>query len=773
MLYLVEPVQTPTSTLLKEFHRNSDGSSQIKTVENFKPYFYVDENCPVEQWDIVIRTEKGYTSIDKTPVKKMFLQHSRDIKPLRQRIESLGFKHWEADIPFQNRYTIDLKEDIAEAKLKVCWFDIEVASSDPSDESNPKISEANQPICSITTKIWGKTEVWLCGNIPYPGIRYFPKEEDMLNDFFGYIYKESPDVMSAWNLDGFDLPYIITRCKRIGVDYKRLSKILKVKEREFKDTTYYNTTGTIQFDLLTGYKLWRKYGNFPLLESYSLDFVAKTVLKEEKLKHGKSITWLWHNDVKTLVEYNIKDVELLEKIDERCKVIRFFDELRRKCRIQFLDVYKTTAMIDGYLLNRLQKSVILPTSNHYSEDKFGGAEVMEPVAGIYDNVICEDVKGMYPSIIKTCNISYETVGGDIVLPIGISFKTEPGIIPMFLDELKAERKKYQILEKKAATEHNEAEEELYHQRQYGTKVLMNSFFGYLGFPGSRLYRKEVAAAITGMGVYTIREIIRWVSERGNKVIYSDTDSVYLLSKYKDAELSVLEGQEIQSYINERLEEMYVKIANRNFLEIEFEKVLQKVVFTEAKKRYAYILLWTEKEGFAVDKSIKIQGFAAKRSDTNYISKLAQKAVIQMLLEGKTKKEVTTYLRELNSKMKRREFTDEQLGVPKGITQPLEKYDPPSAHIKGAIFSNEHFDTKFGEGSKPKMVYIKGYRGIRPEVRSKGKVYILESIAYDTEIPAGFEIDWAKMSEKTFTNTLEKLFSAVGWQWESLDVQSLW
>lgn len=769
MLYLIESKHTETTTDIYEFHRNEDGTAETKVITNFKPYFFVDHQAPIEKLEGVLKVEGGFTSIENTPVKKVVVVKSSMVKPMRQKVEDMGYNHWEADILFNNRYTIDLKQDIGEGKLKVCWLDIETNS----DKTFPNMETADQEICCLSVKIGDIMTTWLCGDKSFEGVRYFPKEEDMLEDFMSFIYKESPDIISAWNLEGFDMLYIIRRCKRLEIDYKRLSKIREVWDRSYKNRIYFKLFGTVQIDLLEAYKLWRKYGNLPLLQSYSLDFVARSILDDKKLDHGKTMHWLWKNDLKTLIDYNRHDVELLDKLDKRCRIIDFFDEIRRKCHIQFEDVYKTTAIIDGYLIHRLKKKVILPTAKHNKDEKFEGAYVFNAIPGIYNNILCEDIASMYPSIIKNFNISYETVGGgQIILPLDppISFSKKPGIIPMFLDELSNERNVFK--NKRDTFKKGSPEWGLYDQRQFGTKILMNSFFGYLGYIGSRLYKKPVASAITGMGKYLILKIAYWVENLGNKVIYGDTDSVYITSKEKDPYKTVFEGSQIMKHINKKLDEECKKIAGFNLIKIEFEKALERVLFTDAKKRYAYRLLWEENNKFNVDKTIQIQGFDSKRSDSNNLSKVVQKNVIQMVMDAHSKKDVVAYLYKMNDKMKNGEVSHNDIGFPRGISKDLESYNPPSALIKGAYYSNKNFGTNFGRGSKPKYAYIKKYKGMEKTIYLNNKTYILESIAFENTIPDGFEINWDRMSDNTFKNKLIKIFDSAGWEWQDLNYVGL-
>jgi len=442
--------------------------------------------------------------------------------------------------------------------------------------------------------------------------------------------------------------------------------------------------------------------------------------------------------------------------------------------VQFDDVYRTTALEDGFLIKRLNKSIILPTANKEAneedDDSFDGATVLEPQAGLYKNVLCVDVAGMYPSIIKTFNISYETIGGnDIILPTGHKFSNKPGIIPMFLDELAVERKEFKLKKSKAT---NKTEKALWDQRQYATKVIMNSLYGYLGYVGSRLYKKDVAESITLMGQYYIKHITKWISENGNRVIYGDTDSNYFLST-KDSPIEIVrEGMEVKKLINKNLDELSKSISGINYVAIDFEKAIEKILFTDAKKRYAYISIWSSDDKFKVDRKIKIVGFDSKRSDSSPISKFVQLRIIEMIMEEKEKKEIFKYLREIEGNMRKMKYNDVEIGFPKGISQNLDEYDPPTPIIKGAIYSNKYFKTNFGKGSKPKFIYIKTINGKEETVSIKNKTYKLESLSYDTKIPEGVQVDWKKMCKLTIESKVKNLLESVGIAWEDLSTQSL-
>jgi len=778
MIYSIESKPDKFTSPIYEFYRNKDGKAGYNIINNFKPYLFVKEDAPVEKIEGVIKTIPGFVNIDGEAVKKVIMQTPKKLRDSKDVIKQRGFKNFEGDISLNNRYTIDkvVFDDVAD--MKICYFDIETAQAntflkgaDLEKRQFPDIACADQVICCLTATFkLGEAEntvVWLCGPQDHPGTRYFKDEKDMLNDFLTYFHDESPDILTAWNLNNFDLVYVINRCKRLDVNISRLSKIMQFWDFGFGSKRSYKFFGTVMFDLYEAYVLWRKYGNLPKLGSYSLDHVSEVVLDDKKLDHGKSMSWLWKNDLKTLIEYNKKDVDLMVRIDKKLKVVTFFDALRRKCHVQFEDVYKTTKLIDGYLLKRLNASVILPSCEIIEGSKFPGAYVFPPTPGIHDNIICEDIAGMYPSIIDNFNISYETVGGgEIMLPLEepVSFSNETGIIPMFLGELKAERK---ISKGKLRDARTTAEEEFYHQEQFSIKILMNSFFGYLGFPGARLYKKQVASSITEMGQIIIKKIADWSEELGTNVIYGDTDSVYLKSTKKNKYEIVKEGIDIANHINVKLKEFSLSLAPKKTprLTLEFEKALKRAIFVDAKKRYAYKLLWDENKKFAVDDNLHVSGFDNKRSDSNGISKVIQLDVINMAMDDKTEEEVITYLKEVEANMRRGAYSDEEIGFPKGIKKGLHDYSPPQAIIKGAIYSNKHFGTKFGEGTKPKFVYIKP----NPEVtvEANRKVYILESITYDKVIPGDFEINWDMMVDKSIVAKVKKIFDSIGWDWKKL------
>jgi len=250
------------------------------------------------------------------------------------------------------------------------------------------------------------------------------------------------------------------------------------------------------------------------------------------------------------------------------------------------------------------------------------------------------------------------------------------------------------------------------------------------------------------------------------------NSIYCESTETNPFSVIKQGSDLENFLNEVLEQYNTKIAGVNHIFMEFEKALEKVLFVDAKKRYAYRYLWEVDNKFNVDKKVHATGFDLKRSDSSKLAKECQETVITMILNGEPKEKVVAYLKQKYRDMVSGELPIADVGFPKGIKSALESYNPPQAHIKAAIFSNEHFNTTFGENSKPKMVYIKSYNGSQPTVQACDKIYKVEAMVFDKKLPDGIEVDWEKMAKITYKKKLEKIFNAVNWGWTPLNTAGL-
>jgi len=609
--------------------------------------------------------------------------------------------------------------------------------------------------------------------------RVFKTEEALLEAIIGLIKQTDPDVLTGWNVIGFDFTYMINRMNKLNVNPSAMSPMNRVfcnKDMRELDTYDITISGRIIIDGLQAYRHFRQISNQGRAEKYSLEFTAQDVLGIGKIPHTENFHEMWVDKPNELLEYNLRDAELVIDIIEKLEIIDFFNYIRAKSMSQMSQIYMTTALVDGFLLNYAHDKYVLPSKDKQNSDKYGGAFVFPPKPGLYENVIALDLKALYPNIIKTFNVGYETFNpeGEIKLDDKIGFDRGVGMMSTLMRTLEKERKVYKKLMWKADQAGNESERKLNHYKQYSVKVLMNSFYGYLGYPGSRLYKREVAEAITRWG----QQIIFWTKKvlenNGYEVIYGDTDSVYIKSKSTGLFSLLKEGKEMVNQLNKS----YLKFT-QNYgsddctLEMEFEKIFKKVLFVGkrgsagegAKKKYAYILLWEDNK--TVTDKVKFTGFETVRSDTPRLTKDTQTKVVEMLLNNASKDEVVSLLRNIHKSILNKTITTEEIAFPKGISKELNQYGidkvneetgvvrkgatPPV--IRGARYANKYLGKRFSKGSKPKWIYIKKVPFGYPDTN----VLSFE----EEDVPKGFLIDYETMIEKILKMKLEEILLASG------------
>jgi len=780
-LFLVESEQKQTHTELVVFSRDKEGKKKVERVRDFKPYFYVNAEEIIPDDARITKIETGHKSLTGRDVKKLYVKKSSDVVGVRSLFET----HYEADILFTQRYIIDRVGEADIYKLHILSLDIETDSKD----TFPDIDSADQAIISCAfadnrgfkRKYIYKSPYSTAKIILDEDTRVFEKEEQLLSAMVGIVKQLDPDVITGWNVINFDLAYMFNRMRRMEVDFRPMSPMNTVfsKPDERKPGDYsISIKGRIIIDGLDAYMHFRKMSNQGRAEAYSLEFTGQSVLGVGKIPHEESFHDMWVNKPNELIKYNLRDTELVINILEKLEIVDFFNYIRAKSFANLSQIYQTTSLVDGYLLHTTHNKLVLPSKNRKNADKYGGAVVFPPTPGLYDFIMGLDLKSLYPNIIKTFNVGYETFNpeGEMQLKEGIGFDRGIGIMSACMRELEGERKIYKKKMWKADKDGNENERKLNHYKQYAVKVLMNSFYGYLGYPGSRLYKREVAEAITDWGQQIIKHSKEYLEEKGYTVVYGDTDSVYIQAKETTIFKLLREGRTLKNAINES----YIEFAKRFgsddcSLEMEYEKTFKKILFVGkkgqgdevvgAKKKYAYILLW--EDGKTVDDKVHFTGFETVRSDTPRIAKTTQTEIVEMIMREEKKEDITKYLTALDKSIRTGKTPIEDIAFPKGISKPLHEYgvgikDPETGKtrktgtppvITGARYANKYLGKRFGKGSKPKWIYIKKVPPGYPDTKI---------LSFDGEtIPKGFTIDYDTMIEKILRLKLEEILLASG------------
>ena len=474
--------------------------------------------------------------------------------------------------------------------LDIAIIDIEVGS----ENGFPDPATASEPVTAIAIKILNKRfSVYGCGkfNNTRDDVDYIECKDEytLLKTFLADWEKNTPDIVSGWNVKFFDIPYLHNRMQKIlGPDMTRkLSPWNAVVEREKvikgQKQVAYDIFGVSCLDYIELYRWYAPGGKSQ--ESYKLDHISSVELGTNKIDYSEydNLHQLYKHNYQKFIEYNIRDVEIIVELEEKLKLIELAATLAYDTKTNFEDVFAQTrmwdALINSYLMDK--KIIVPPKENRIKESAFEGAYVKEPQVGKHDWVASFDLNSLYPHLLIQYNISPETIieppnytqemrdiisegvtvekmlyqkidtsklNGVTLTPNGQFFTTErQGFLPKMMEEMYEDRKKFKNLMIKAQQEYQletdktkkyELEKLVarYNNLQLAKKVSLNSAYGALGSQYFRFYDLRQALAVTQAGQLSIRWIENKLNEYMNNilktegndyVIASDTDSIYL------------------------------------------------------------------------------------------------------------------------------------------------------------------------------------------------------------------------------------------------------
>ena len=488
-----------------------------------------------------------------------------------------------------DHYPDDILWDIN--KVTIAYLDIEVGS----ENGFPEPRDANESITAITIKLKGNYFVFGCGDyIKHRDDVHYAKcrdEHDLIRRFIDFWTRFHPDVISGWNIKTFDIPYLVNRItKLLGEDEaKKLSPWNRLSLREAmimnREHQVYEMLGIATLDYI---ELYRKF-TYSQQESYRLDNIAHVELGEKKLDYSEfeTLHQLYKQDYQKFIEYNIKDVELVEKLEDKMKLIELALTLAYDNKVNYDDVFTQVRMWDAIVYNYLlKKKIVIPQMKRGSKNsQYEGAYVKDPICGMHEWVASFDLNSLYPHLIMQYNISMETLVDpkkyndnmrgfisnnninveallaqqietsvlkdlDVtVTPNGQLFSIKKqGVMPEIMDNMYKDRTRYKklaleakkkmetVLDDKNQVQYLEKQVARYNNLQLAKKVTLNSAYGALGNQYFRFFDIRIAEGITTAGQLSIRWIENKINEYMNKllktdgedyVIASDTDSIYL------------------------------------------------------------------------------------------------------------------------------------------------------------------------------------------------------------------------------------------------------
>ncbi len=515
-------------------------------------------------------------------------------------------------------------------KIAIAIIDIEVGS----ENGFPDPYQANEPITAIAIrKLNGGITVYGCGEYEVQGDEVYIRCKDEYNlckTFLNHFKDNYPDIITGWNTKFFDIPYLINRFKKIlGEDEaKKLSPWNYITERNAyvnnRQMIDYTLVGISSLDYIELYKWYAPGGKSQ--ESYRLDNIAQVELGEGKIAYDEydNLHALYRLNYQKFIEYNIKDVELIVKLEDKLKLLELAVTLAYDTKSNFEDVFAQTRMWDSLTYSYLrEKDIIVPPRIIKDKDSaFEGAYVKEPQVGLHDWVASFDLNSLYPHLMMQYNISPETLiepenytdemrevlsqgvsvdkllkkqidtsklEGATLTPNGQFFRTDfQGFLPKMMEEMYEDRKKFKKLMLQAKQEYqNETDDSKkyeiekriakYNNIQLAKKVSLNSAYGALGSQYFRFYDLRMALGVTTAGQLSIRWIENKLNQYMNKivetenedyVIASDTDSIYLklgplINKfYKDKET-----QKTIDFMDKICEEKIQPFIDRSYKEL--------------------------------------------------------------------------------------------------------------------------------------------------------------------------------------------------------------
>jgi DNA polymerase elongation subunit (family B) len=523
------------------------------------------------------------------PMKFETIREARDFVKRYEEVSNFkiyGQTRYEyAFIADENQGMVDWNMD----DISVAICDIEVGS----ENGFPDPYLANEPITAIcTTFLKGATTVFGCGDYVTQGTEKYIKcsdETDLCRKFLAFWQENYPDVLSGWNTKFFDIPYLINRFRKIlgEEETKKLSPWNMIGERKAvvnnRELIAYDMVGVSSLDYIELYRWYAPGGKSQ--ESYKLDNIANVELGDSKLSYDEfdNLHALYRENFQKFIEYNIKDVDLIVRMEEKLKLIELGLTLAYDTKTNFEDIFAQTRMWDSmtyaYLL---EKGIVVPPRIVQSKTSaFEGAYVKEVQVGKHDWVASFDLNSLYPHLMMQFNISPETLvqtedytdemrniimrgvsvekllnkevdlsklQGATITPNGQFFRTDKkGFFPQMLEDMYIDRSKFKKLMLKAKQDYeNETDptkrKEIknlvarYDNLQLAKKVSLNSAYGALGSQYFRFYDLRMALGVTTAGQLSIRwieaKINAWMNKILNTtgkdyVIASDTDSIYL------------------------------------------------------------------------------------------------------------------------------------------------------------------------------------------------------------------------------------------------------
>ena len=806
----------------------------VRGVENGRRYENRDEFFPT----LFVKSKRNskYRTLSGENVEEVHPGTVRDCREFYKKYDEVdGFPIYGNDRYIyqyiSEKYPEDeIKFDISQIKLVT--LDIETTA----EKGFPDVESASEEIIAITIQDYTTKQIITWGVKPFlnkqKNVTYHhcPSEHELLSHFINYWMQDVPDVITGWNIQLFDIPYICKRLNRVLGEklMKRFSPWGLVTENEIfikgRKQIMFDVGGVTQLDYLDLYKKF----TYKAQESYRLDYIAEVELGQKKLDHSEFDTFkdFYTKGWQKFIEYNIVDVELVDRLEDKMKLIELALTMAYDAKVNYADVFYQVRMWDNIIYNYLKKRniVIPPKIRSDKNEKYAGAYVKEPIPGKYDWVVSFDLNSLYPHLIMQYNISPETLLDerhptatvDRILAEEINFelykdnavcangamyrKDVRGFLPELMDKMYNERvifKKRMLQAKqqyeKTPTKALEKEIARCNNIQMAKKISLNSAYGAIGNQYFRYYKLANAEAITLSGQVSIRWIEGKMNEYLNKllqtteedyVIASDTDSIYLnlgplVNKFfaskssdKAAIVSLLNKiceEKFEPYIDQCYQNLanYVSAYDQK-MQMKRENIADRGIWT-AKKRYI-LNVWDSEGVRYEDPKLKMMGIEAVKSSTPAPCRKMIKDALKLMMTG-TEEDVIHFIDKSREEFKK--LPPEQIAFPRSVSD-VQKYKSSSdiyikgtpIHCRGALLFNHYVKEK---KLTNKYSLIQNGEKIKFCYLKKPNVIHENIISFIQDFPRELNldkyIDYDLQFEKSFVEPLKAILDAIGWNVE--------
>ena len=800
--------------------RGYENGKHFTLREEFNPTFYVPS-----------KKKSKYKTLDGKSVEPIKPGKISDCKDFIEKYSNIeGFAVYGNDRYIcqyiSEKYSEDeIKFDIS--KIKLVTIDIEVAA----ESGFPDVFNCAEELLAITLQDYTTKQIICFASRPFNNTRKDVKyvqchdEYNLIDRFLEYWQINPPEVVTGWNCELYDIPYIVGRIERLMGEkvVRKLSPWGYVRKRDLmmhgRPQIACEMAGISVIDYLDLYKKFT-YSN---QESYRLDHIAFVELGQKKLDHSEFDTFkdFYTGNWQKFIEYNIKDVELVDQLEDKMKLIELCLTMAYDAKVNYTDVFFQVRTWDAIIYNYLKrKNVVIPPKVRTDKDsQYAGAYVKEPIPGRYDWVVSFDLNSLYPHLIMQYNISPETLretrhpsasvegilnqtvtidGEYATCANGAQYRKDVrGFLPELMEKMYEERV---IFKKRMLTAKQEYEKTptvaltkeiaRCNNIQMAKKISLNSAYGAIGNQYFRYFKLANAEAITLSGQVSIRWIENKMNKKLNKilkteevdyVIASDTDSIYLnLGPFVDAVFGSKEKStedvvdfldkvcevEFEKYISSSYQALadYVHAYDQKMF-MKRENIADRGIWT-AKKRY--ILNVWDSEGVRYnDAKLKIMGLEAVKSSTPAPCRQMIKDGLKVIMSG-TEDEMIDYIEKCRTEF--RSLPPEEVSFPRSVSNVV-KYKGANTiyakgtpmHVRGALLFNHYIKEKKLD---KKYAYIQNGEKIKfcylknPNPTRENVISFIQD--FPKELDLVRFVDYETQFNKAFLDPVRAILNAIGW-----------